>query len=500
MMPSKFIPRENPELYEINTAAWLFELSEKAGKTLLLGDVPAEEWDRFKAWGMDFIWLMGVWNRSQEGRKISLNSPESQAFFKTVLPTCTPEDIIGSCYSISAYGPDPLIGTWEDLDRARDELHRRGMGLILDFVPNHTGIDHHWLFQHPDYYIQVSEEVYRKDPDNYFPITSNGKVHYIAHGRDPNFPAWTDTAQLNYFNPAVRSAMIERIADIARHCDGIRCDMAMLELSEIFQRVWGWTNKDPGYIMPAQEFWFEATRQVPDLVYIAEAYWDTEWTLQQLGFDYVYDKRLYDRLRGGSPHEVYLHLTAGMDYQKKLARFIENHDELRSVAAFGKSKVKPAAAIISTLPGMRLFFAGQMEGKRIRLPIQIRQSRPEAVDPEIQAFYNKLLPLVSEKIFHAGEWRLRELLPEVDRTSENLVAYTWKLDQVLRLVTANLDQHPSQARIRFQDELLNSKDYLITDLLSGFSFRQKGAEMLSPGMALQLAGYQARIFDISPAG
>jgi glycosidase len=139
---------------------------------------------------------------------------------------------------------------------------------------------------------------------------------------------------------------------------------------------------------------------------MAEAYWDTEWALQQLGFDYVYDKRLYDRLRGGRPREVYLHLTANIEYQQKLVRFIENHDELRSITAFGKHKIIPAAVIISTLPGMRMYFQGQMEGRQIRLPIQLRQSKKESLDPEVMAFYNKLLPLINERysIQVPGNW------------------------------------------------------------------------------------------------
>ncbi len=275
---------------------------------------------------------------------------------------------------------------------------------------------------------------------------------YIAHGRDPNFPSWTDTAQLNYFNPETRQAMIERIENIARHCDGIRCDMAMLVLNDVFQRVWGWANRNPAYEMPAQEFWTQAIQQVPGLIYIAEAYWDTEWTLQQLGFDFVYDKRLYDRMRSGHPHDVYLHLTAGIDYQKKLVRFIENHDELRSITAFGRGKAKAVAVLFSTLPGLKLYFHGQMEGKQIRLPVQIRRSKPEAIDPEIKAFYDKLLPVVNEEIFHAGTWQLKEVLPDCDSTFENLIAYTWKLGKSLRLVVVNLSQHPSGGRIYLQDD------------------------------------------------
>ncbi len=496
-MSPKYLPRENPELYEINTAAWLYELSHRLRKRIMLGNVPAGEWDRLKELGMDFVWLMGVWARSQEGRKISLNSPEFRRYFETVLPGCTPEDIIGSCYSISAYSPDPLVGTWEDLARAYEELHKRGMGLILDFVPNHTGIDHHWLHEHPEYFIQGNEKDYRNNRGAFFPVKYNGKLLYIAHGRDPNFPPWTDTAQLNYCNPAARQAMVGVLETISRYCDGIRCDMAMLVLNDIFQQTWGRDNRNPGYPVPREEFWGQAVRQVPNLVYMAEAYWDTEWTLQQLGFDFVYDKRLYDRMRAGHPHDVYLHLTAEMDYQRKLIRFIENHDELRSVTAFGKNKTRAAAALFSTLPGLKLFFHGQIEGKQIRLPVQLRQSKPETVDPEIQAFYEKLLPVINEEIFHAGVWKLKPVFDNCDNTAANLIASTWKLGDSIKLVIVNLSQHPSQGRVCFQDDVSESHEYLLTDNLSGQSMTRSGILMAHPGMGFNLSGYQAQIFDIS---
>lgn len=498
-MAKKYLFRNNPELYEINTAAWLFEISKKLSKPVLLGGVPPEEWDKIKDRGMDLVWLMGVWNRSQEGRKLSLNSKVARAFFETVLPDCSVEDIIGSCYSISSYGPDPLVGTWADLDRARDELHQRGMGLILDFVPNHTGMDHHWVSEHPDYYIQGSEEDYKKDKDAFFVVKKGGKLLCIAHGRDPNFAPWTDTAQLNYFNPEVRRAMVQRIETIAQHCDGIRCDMAMLELNDIFKRVWGWANRKPSYPMPSLEFWEEAVQQVPDLIYIAEAYWDTEWRLQQLGFDFVYDKRLYDRLRSGQPHDIYMHLTAGIDYQKKLVRFIENHDELRSLTAFGRDKVKAAAVLSSTLPGLKLYFYGQFEGKQVRLPVQIRQTKPETVDSDIQAFYNKLLPVSGEEIFHSGTWQLKEVLQDCDDTFKDLIAYTWKLGDYFRLIIVNLSQHPSCGRVYFWDDISELQSYLFTEKISGQSFVQSGKLMAHPGLSIKLTGYQPQIWEITPA-
>jgi hypothetical protein len=497
-MPQKYLPRENPELFEINTAAWLFSLSRKLGKQVHLGDVPSEEWDRLKSTGMDFVWLMGVWSRSQMGRNVSLTDPGFHKIFDNITPDWTPEDVIGSSYSISSHEPDPLVGTWDDIDRSRSELHRRGMGLILDFIPNHTGIDHHWITEHPEYYIQVQKEDYEKDPAAYFPISDDGRIMYIAHGRDPNFPCWTDTAQLNYFNPETREAVLKRIEIVSQHCDGIRCDMAMLELNEIIQRVWGWANKNPPFALPAEEFWKQAIQRVPHLVYLAEAYWNTEWTLQQLGFDFVYDKRLYDRLRSGHPRDVYLHLKADMVYQNKLVRFIENHDEPRSIAAFGRGKVKAAATLFSTVPGMKLYFQGQREGRQIHLPLQIRRTRPEATDQDLKTFYDKLWSIVDREAFHSGIWQLRETFPDTDKTAENLVGYTWKLEPQIYLVVVNLSQHPAQGRICLAEDIVESREYFFTDSFTRVSAVQSGKVLAHPGFYMNMNGYQARIWEILP--
>ena len=86
--------------------------------------------------------------------------------------------------------------------------------------------------------------------------------------------------------------MIGELLKIASQCDGVRCDMAMLVLPDVFERTWG---------RRAPLFWPTATQRVrervPGFIFMAEVYWDLEWTLQQQGFDYAYDKRLYDRLR-----------------------------------------------------------------------------------------------------------------------------------------------------------------------------------------------------------
>ena len=158
----------------------------------------------------------------------------------------------------------------------------------------------------------------------------------LAHGRDPYFPGWPDTLQLNYANPATQEAMIGELMKIAGQCDGVRCDMAMLVLPDVFERTWG---------QRAPLFWPTATQRVrehvPGFLFMAEVYWDLEWTLQQQGFDYAYDKRLYDRLRDHHARPVREHFHAGLDYQNKLARFLENHDEPRAAATFPTEFTRP---------------------------------------------------------------------------------------------------------------------------------------------------------------
>ena len=202
--------------------------------------------------------------------------------------------------------------------------------MMLDFVPNHIAPDHPWVFEHPDYLIQGNSEDLLSPPDEFFKV--GDKI--FAHGRDPYFPPWTDTLQLNVFSSELRQAVIETLRHIADQCDGVRCDMAMLLITRIFQQTWGQRAGD----RPKTEFWYEviqAVREIhPNFVFMAEAYWDLEWELQQLGFDYCYDKRLYDRLIHDNAEEILSHQLADLTYQDKLVRFIENHDEPRAAAAF----------------------------------------------------------------------------------------------------------------------------------------------------------------------
>ena len=283
-----------PSLFQINTRVWLQRLSREAGRPVTLADVNAATIDRFAEQGFAWIWLLSVWQIGTAGRAVSRGNSQWRAEFKAILPDLTEDDICGSGFAITAYTVSDAVGGEIALAQFREKLAKRGIKLMLDFVPNHTALDHPWVKATPSYYVQGTEATLAEAPGNYVRTVTNLGPSVLSHGRDPNFPGWPDTLQLNYANPKLQIAQIDELTAMAGKCDGVRCDMAMLMLPEIFQRTWGLTP---------EPFWPRATAAVgskhPGFTFMAEVYWDLEWTLQQQGFDYCYDKRLYDRLRDG---------------------------------------------------------------------------------------------------------------------------------------------------------------------------------------------------------
>ncbi|MDE3178907.1 MAG: alpha-amylase [Acidobacteriota bacterium] len=491
--------RRHPHLYEINTYAWLEELSRREKRRITLGSVPASEWNRIQSLGFDFVWLMGVWKRSLQGRRIMRTDPQYFASYDEALPGWSIPDVVGSPYSIQDYSPDPRMANWQDLDAARAELNRRGIKLILDFVPNHTGLDHVWIWRHPEFYVQGTLDDFRHNPAAYFLSENEEDSAFIARGKDPYFPAWPDTAQLNYFQPALRDAMIGVLRTIAEHADGVRCDMAMLVLNDIFTQTWG--KHLEGIPAPQEEFWPRAAAALPGFVWLGEVYWDLEQRMQQLGMDFTYDKRLYDRLRGSSPQDVRLHLTADIAYQSRLARFLENHDEPRSAAVFGAQKLPAVATLAFTLPGMRFYHHGQLEGRKIHLPIQLRTGAELLDSPEavIQELWQTLLKITSEEVFHAGEWRLLEVRPAGDASFCNLIASQWSRGRDLKIIAVNLGDMSSSGNVVIPAELFDaSLNYALHDQLNDKTYEWRGQDLARSGLYVKLDAFRSHIFNVSP--
>ena len=302
-------------IYEVNTAIWLSEQSRAAGRPVTLADVPASAWDEVTPDGIDAVWLMGVWERSPAGLELTHANAGLQASFREALPDLRSADVIGSPYCVRRYVVDASFGGPRGLAEARAVLAARGIRLLLDYVPNHVAPDHPWVTRATRSCSSTAAKPTSR-PNRHAWVRAGG--HILAHGRDPYFPPWPDVVQLNAFSPALRAATAATLTDIAAQCDGIRCDMAMLMTNQVFAKTWG-GRAGPE---PDEEFWPAVIaglrRRYSQTVLVAEAYWDTEWTLQQQGFDFCYDKRLYDRIVGRDVAGVRDHLRAGLDYQSRL--------------------------------------------------------------------------------------------------------------------------------------------------------------------------------------
>ncbi len=486
---------DQPVIYEINAAVWLNGLARAAGRRVTLADVADADWDAVTPPGVNAVWLMGVWERSPAGLALANANAELQASYADALPDLQSADVIGSPYCVRRYTADEAFGGPAGLTVARAALAARGVRLILDYVPNHVAPDHPWVSSRPELFVRGDEDAIKADPAGWMAVA--GQV--LAHGRDPYFPPWSDVVQLDAFSPAMRAATADTLADIAGQCDGIRCDMAMLMINRIFDRTWG-SRAGPE---PAQEFWpavlGELRTRHPDTVMIAEAYWDKEWELQQHGFNFCYDKPLYDRIIGKNAAAVRDHLRADLSYQSRLVRFLENHDEPRIASRLDRDAEQAAAVAIATLPGATLWHEGQFEGRRVRPPLFLSRRPDEPPDLELAEWYRRLLAAVAGHHVRAGAWRLLQARgwPE-NQSCANLAAWSWAGDRGghRHAVMVNLSGQPAEARVRLDWPDLPGRSWQLTDILGHGVFERDGDELASPGLFVDLGPWQFHLLAL----
>ena len=484
-----------PSLYQINTRVWLTELGRKLGRAATLDDVPDAELDRIAAMGFDWVWFLSVWKTGEAGQRVSRTNAEWRREFEETLPDLREEDIPGSGFAITGYSVEEKLGGDAALARLRERLRERGLRLMLDFVPNHTGLDHWWVEEHPEYYIRGADHDLARAPQNWTWVKRAQGNLLLAYGRDPYFAGWPDTLQLNYGNPATQEAMIGELMRISQQCDGLRCDMAMLVLPDVFERTWG---------LKAPLFWPVATRRVreksPDFCFMAEVYWDREWDMQQQGFDYAYDKRLYDRLRDGHARPVREHFHAGMDYQNKLARFLENHDEPRAAATFPVGQHEAAAVITFLSPGLRFFHQGEFEGRLKRISPHLGRAPDEAVNETLKKFYDRLLEVLRRPVVRDGKWQLLECVSAWDGnySSDAFVAFGWQQAGGARLLVAvNYANHQSQCFVRLLFSDLGGRSWRLGDLLGEAVYERDGNDLQSRGLFLDVPPWHAHVFELT---
>ena len=483
-----------PALYQLNTRVFLTALSQSLGRAATLDDIADAELDRLSGMGFDWLWLLSVWQTGEAAQRISRSNPAWRREFEHTLPDLREEDIAGSGFAIKDYRVHRALGGDAALARLRSRMRQRGLRLMLDFVPNHMALDHPWTDQHPDYFLHASEDDLARAPQNYGRVQTRNGPLLLAHGRDPYFDGWPDTLQLDYGNAHLQASMIAELERIAGQCDGVRCDMAMLVVPGVFERTWG---------LRAEAFWPRAIETVrrahPGFLFMAEVYWDMEWTLQQQGFDYAYDKRLYDRLHARQARAVRGHLGADMGYQDRLARFLENHDEPRAAAAFAPD-VHPAAAVLTYLsPGLRFFHQGQLEGRRTRISPHLVRGPDEAVDGALEHFYGRLLDVLRLPALRDGLWSLRDCLPAWDGNDSagEFIAFDWEGAAGERVLAAvNFAPRRSQCFVRLPLPQMAGGVVRLRDLLGTAVYDRPGDDLLARGLFLDLAPWGHHVFEV----
>jgi hypothetical protein len=480
-------------ILEVDTLVWLRELGTRLGRPIGLGEVPEEAWDEVVPPGVDAVWLMGVWRRSPAGRAIALHDASLRESFRAALPDVTDDDIAGSPYCVRDYVVDDRLGGPAALAAARDRLAARGARLVLDHVPNHVAPDHPWTTRCPDRLLRGSAAELARAPDDFLAAGQ----HVFARGRDPWFPPWPDVVQLDAFSRELRDATVDVLVSIGDQADGVRCDMAMLLMNDVFARTWG----ERAGRAPAEDFWAYVIPRVrarhPGMLFVAEAYWDLEHALQQQGFDHCYDKRLYDRLRDEDATAVRAHLRAAPLHQRGLVRFLENHDEPRAAVALPGARGRAAAVAVATLPGATLWHEGQFDGRRVRLPVFLSRRPPEPVDTGLRDFYGRLLTVAAG--VRAGEWRLRSAdpLPGVGGHRE-LLAWSWEQHPGAprHLVVVNYGERPARGLVALPWDDLRGRPCRLTDLLTGRSYDRDGDQLAGPGLRVALGPWECQVLAL----
>jgi hypothetical protein len=489
---------DNSNMYEISARPWLYSLSLKHGRNISrLVDIPTEELSALKQKGVEMVWLMGVWRLGAYGLNFDRTDAGLLAAYRSVLPDFTQADIIGSPYAITEYTVNPELGSVADLAALRARLNSMGLKLMLDFVPNHSAVDASQVSSNPDFYVRIPRGTQPPyDPNAYLPSG-------IAYGSD-GYGHWKDTAQYNYWNLDTRAARTKELLTVASVADAIRCDMAFLAVNDLFEKNWGSHVTSWGFSRPSTEFWSEAIptvkRAYPHVLFLAEVYSPWERPLQAQGFDYTYDKLLYDIISANNLDNLRGYISsASVPYLTASAHFVANHDEERAAAHFGGwAQANAAALIMYTLPGMHFYWMGDFEGYKAKLDVHLRRERSEPVHEPTEQFYARLLPIVTSDVFKKGTWTY--LSVGGSGTSWRLMAWRWEYNDgksiQKRLCVINYSDAEGVGSVVVSNAVApgGTDDLTITELLSGQSYVRSASQMRTSGLLVIIPAWYAQIF------
>jgi hypothetical protein len=486
-----------PLLYQINTRCWLRELAARVGRRVHLGQVPAAEFERWRELGFTHIWLLGVWTTGPRARRQALESADLRREYDRALPGWTEDDVGGSPYAIADYRVPRELGGDAALRKFRKQLHEHGLKLILDFVPNHLGLDHPWVTTQPELFVQSD----KADAGSLVGGSAESPLR-LCHGRDPFFEPWTDTVQLDHRRADTRALLVLELTQLAQVCDGLRCDMAMLLLNEVFDETWR-AHPCRGE-RAAGEFWAEAIATVrsrwSEFLFLAEVYWNRERDLLKLGFDFAYHKPVMDALFD-QPDAAQSVILQSADWLEHGAHFLENHDERRVAERFAPEANAAAALVILGLPGLRLLHEGQLEGWKVRTPVQLVRRQFEETESTVRAGYDRLLQVLKETAIGRGAGTVlaaRRAWAENPTASWFVLGQWQAASDEFFLVVVNLAPHRSQCYAPLTVPAIATHDWRLQDLLGEEVHERSGEELQTRGLYLDVAAYATQLFHFTP--
>jgi hypothetical protein len=194
------------------------------------------------------------------------------------------------------------------------------------------------------------------------------------------------------------------------------------------------------------------------------------------------------------------HFLAGLDFQDKVARFMENHDEPRAAATFAPALHRAAAIVTYLSPGLRFFHQGQFEGRTKRISPHLVRAPLEPTDEATKDFYEQLLAALRNKTVRDGEWRLLECVPAWDGnwTWDGFLAFGWQHDTAHMLVVVNYADNQGQCYVRWPYADPGGSTVRLTDLMSAARYERAGSDLASAGLYLDLPPRGYHVFEVQP--
>jgi len=551
----------NVVLIAKNTYVWLDQLSRQYGRAITrLDQIPDAELDRLARWGFTGLWLIGLWERSRASQ--------------TIKQLCGNPEAVASAYSVFDYCIADDLGGHAAYQNLRDRAWARGIRLASDMVPNHVGIDSPWVIEHPDWFIGQDHSPFPSYSftgpdlswdqrvgiyieDHYYDRTDaavvfkwrdhdSGRERYIFHGNDGTNMPWNDTAQLNYLDPQVRQAVIDKILDVAHMFPIIRFDAAMTLAKRHYRRLWfpepgtggaipgraahGLTAEQFDALMPT-EFWRDVVDRVaqkaPDTLLLAEAFWLMEgYFVRTLGMHRVYNSAFMNMLRDEKNADYRLVVRNTIEFDPRIleryVNFMNNPDEHTAIEQFGSGdKYLGICTMMVTMPGLPMFGHGQIEGLREKYGMEYRRAywKEEPNTGLVQAHERYIFPLLRRRRLFAGSegFLLYDLQTPEGHVNKDVFAYSNRLGDERCLVVYHNRYAQARGTIHTsvsyavpvgEETVLVHKSLgegldlhddpaafcIFCDHVSGLEYIRSSQELHNRGLYLELEAYQRHVF------